>query len=110
MEEKLTNESLMKLIEDIVSSQSELKDEPRAIYYCKGLGHSVMTSSLSVMTCDHPECGWCRGMEKALKNELQSYQKTPEMPIINIETETIPNGFLKVNKGSKFTKKKRRNR
>jgi hypothetical protein len=72
-----------------------------------------MTNSFTAITCDHPECDWCRGMEEALKREFDIHHsytiaKLPEMP--TTIKETIPNGFRKVNKGSKFTKKKRRNR
>ena len=68
--EQLTEESLKEIIKSIVDSQNDFKDDVCTIHYCKGIGGSVMTNSFSAITCDHPECGWCRGMEKPLKMNL----------------------------------------
>lgn len=115
MNDTLTEESLKEIIKSIVDSQTEFKDDIVTIHYCKGIGASVRTNSLSAITCDHPECYWCRGMEKALEKEFNV--KTKELllkssPILEMKTDkkTISNGFRKVKKGSKFTKKKKRNR
>ena len=107
MNDTITEESIKEMIKDYIKSV-ESKDVYVVMYYCKGIGASVRTNSYSSITCDHPECSWCRGIEKAFKDEFGvTYQKQPEM---EIDKKPIPNGFRKFKKGSKFTKKKKRNR
>jgi len=108
----ITEEMIRNTIKEYLNSANDYQDVT-VYYYCEGLGKVRATRWDRPYSCEHPKCDFCRGMEKALKREFDIHHsytiaKLPEMP--TTIKETIPNGFRKVNKGSKFTKKKRRNR
>lgn len=106
----LTVEMLRNTIQDLLNSAKDYQ-EVTAYYYCEGLGKLTTTRWDRPYTCEHPKCSFCRDMEKAIKDELgMAYQYQPEIPEMKTNKKTISNGFHKVKKGSKFTKKKKRNR
>lgn len=69
---KTQEEKLYNWIYDIMKDMEQNShDQPVIFRYCKGRGGVMYLNALAAISCDDPDCKWCRQVEQLIKEDIK---------------------------------------